>query len=83
MSAHGRGLALDIAGFGFADGRRFRVADHAGLEPAMALFLRGLRRAACGSFLTVLGPGSDSFHEDHLHLDLEQHGSGTRYRICE
>jgi hypothetical protein len=31
--------------------------------------LKAIRRAACGPFTTVLGPGSDRFHRDHLHLD--------------
>jgi hypothetical protein len=28
-----------------------------------------MRKAACGPFNTVLGPGSDPFHGDHFHLD--------------
>jgi hypothetical protein len=32
-------------------------------------------------FSTVLGPGSDWYHEDHIHLDLmERHNN---YRICQ
>lgn len=27
------------------------------------------RKGACGTFNTVLGPGSDRFHRDHLHFD--------------
>jgi hypothetical protein len=31
--------------------------------------------------MTVLGPGSDGFHENHVHVDLaERRGN---YRICE
>ena len=36
-----------------------------------------------GWFLTVLGPGSDAAHSDHMHLDIQQHGSSDRYRICQ
>jgi hypothetical protein len=35
----------------------------------------------CARFSTVLGPGSDGYHEDHIHLDLmERHND---YRICQ
>jgi Extensin-like protein C-terminus len=37
--------------------------------------------SACARFPTVLGPGSDWYHEDHIHLDLmERRGN---YRICQ
>jgi hypothetical protein len=39
--------------------------------------------AACGWFTTILGPGSDPAHADHLHVDIQQHGSSDRYRICQ
>jgi hypothetical protein len=29
----------------------------------------------------VLGPGSDAFHDDHLHLDLAERRGG--YRLCQ
>jgi hypothetical protein len=77
-SAHGRGLAIDVMSLTLADGRRISVETDAG-----APLLRGLRMAACGAFTTVLGPGSDAAHATHLHLDIEQHGSSDRYRICQ
>jgi hypothetical protein len=39
--------------------------------------------AACGWFTTILDPGSDPAHADHLHVDIQQHGSSGRYRICQ
>jgi len=46
---------------------------------------RGLRenvlRSACSRFSTVLGPGSDGYHEDHIHLDLMERRNN--YRICQ
>ena len=45
--------------------------------------INAVRRAACGWFTTVLGPGSDPSHADHLHVDLQVHGSSDRYRICQ
>jgi hypothetical protein len=29
----------------------------------------------------VLGPGSDGYHEEHVHVDLAERRGG--YRICE
>jgi hypothetical protein len=29
----------------------------------------------------VLGPGSDGYHEDHVHVDLAERRGG--YRVCE
>jgi hypothetical protein len=77
-SAHGRGLAVDVMSLALADGRRISVE-----KDAEAPLLRGLRMAACGAFTTVLGPGSDAAHADHLHLDIEKHGNSDRYRICQ
>jgi hypothetical protein len=37
--------------------------------------------SVCARFTTVLGPGSDWYHEDHVHLDLAERRSG--YRICQ
>src|SRR5450432_4088288 len=37
--------------------------------------------SVCARFSTVLGPGSDGYHEDHIHLDLmERHNN---YKICQ
>ena len=37
--------------------------------------------SVCARFTTVLGPGSDGYHEDHIHLDLmERHNN---YKICQ
>lgn len=77
-SAHGKGIAVDVLGFTFADGRTLSITHDSG-EP----FLRAFRLAACGAFTTVLGPGADAAHATNLHLDIEKHGSSDRYRICE
>ncbi len=77
-SAHGRGLAIDVMSFTFADNRQLSVKDDAATP-----FIRAVRTAACGVFTTILGPGSDAAHATHLHLDLERHGSSDRYRICD
>ena len=41
----------------------------------------GLRKSACAHFTTVLGPGSDGYHKEHIHLDFAQRHNG--YRICQ
>lgn len=82
LSAHATGLALDISGFAFADGKTLLVKPGTGSE-ADTNALLAVRRAACGWFTTILGPGSDPYHAEHLHLDIQQHGSSDRYRICQ
>jgi hypothetical protein len=79
LSAHGMGKAFDIMAFQFADGSSFTVAA----PGERAAFLNGARKAACGYFTTVLGPGSDEAHRDHLHLDIEAHGAAGHARICQ
>jgi hypothetical protein len=79
LSEHAFGNALDIARFGLSDGKAVDVIPRP--EEREARFLGAVRKAACGPFKTVLGPGSDADHETHLHLDLapRKHG-GT---VCE
>ena len=31
--------------------------------------------------MTVLGPGSDGYHEDHVHVDLAERAGG--HRMCQ
>jgi hypothetical protein len=81
LSAHAQGLAIDIAGFELANGTTLRIKPEADIAPDPAL--AALRTAACGWFTTILGPGSDEAHHDHLHFDIERHGSSDRYRICQ
>ncbi|TIS79786.1 MAG: extensin family protein, partial [Mesorhizobium sp.] len=42
-------------------------------------FLNAVRKAACGPFKTVLGPGSDADHSLHLHLDLAPRRNGGTF----
>jgi hypothetical protein len=80
-SAHGKGIAVDLAEIVLADHRRIGIAHQA--DAAETLFLQTMRHAACGWFTTVLGPGSDPSHAEHLHFDILQHGASERYRICD
>ncbi len=79
MSEHGFGNAIDIAGFTLESGRKVMVLDGWNGRGDERKFLRQVRAEACGPFMTVLGPGSDAHHRDHLHLDLQHRRSGSRY----
>jgi hypothetical protein len=81
MSAHGLGIALDIAGFELANGERLPVTETSG--EAKLHLLAGLRSAACGWFTTILGPGTDPSHATHWHFDILKHGTSDYYRICQ
>jgi hypothetical protein len=77
LSEHGKANALDIHSLRLANGRVAVLTD----PQVSGEFRDGLRKSACGRFTTVLGPGSDGFHEDHIHVDLLERRGG--YRICE
>lgn len=77
MSNHANGLALDVNTFSFANKARLPVTGSAG-DPGF----RALRAAACSHFTTVLGPGSDGFHESHLHVDVLPRHSGRFGKFC-
>lgn len=86
LSEHGFGNAIDIGGFILTDGREITfVRDWSrGAQQDMA-FLRDVQAGACGIFTTVLAPGSDRFHYNHMHVDLAAHGAtstGPR-RYCK
>jgi hypothetical protein len=80
ISEHSFGNALDIAAFKLADGRTITVRDGWRGMPEEQGFLRDVEAAACEHFTTVLAPGSNAFHYDHMHVDLMRHASGSR--IC-
>lgn len=80
MSEHGAANALDVMGFRLASGRLVAVKEPADKEAAG--FLIAVRGLACKRFTTVLGPGSDAYHADHLHLDLIRRGRNGEARYC-
>src|SRR5471032_3285860 len=81
ISEHAFGNALDIAGFTLADGRRITVKDGWKGIPEEQGFLRDVQGAACQQFNTVLAPGSNVYHYDHIHVDLMRRSS--RRVICQ
>jgi hypothetical protein len=76
LSEHGKGNAIDIAAFEI-EGRGWVTVGKA--EGDDEAFVSAVRESACGPFKTVLGPGSDVYHADHLHLDLAQRRNGGTY----
>jgi hypothetical protein len=77
LSEHGRANALDVRSFKLANGRSISLTDR-----TVARELReNVLHSVCARFSTVLGPGSDGYHEDHIHLDLMARRND--YKICQ
>ncbi|HEY6382520.1 MAG TPA: extensin family protein, partial [Pseudolabrys sp.] len=77
VSEHGKGNAIDLRALVLADGRHIRLTDETNSKPVR----ENLRESACHRFTTVLGPGADSHHNDHIHLDSLERNGGAR--ICQ
>jgi hypothetical protein len=75
ISEHAFGNALDIAGFTLADGRYVSVREGWKGVPEEQGFLHDVQAAACAQFTTVLAPGSNVYHYDHIHVDLMRRAS--------
>lgn len=76
ISEHAFGNALDIASFTLADGRKVTVKEGWRGLPEEQGFLRDVQGAACQQFSTVLAPGSNVYHYDHMHFDLMRRSGG-------
>ena len=81
ISEHAFGNALDIAEFDLADGHVIKVQYGWHGTPEEQGFLHDVQSAACDQFSTVLAPGANVYHYNHIHVDLMQRASGRR--ICE
>ena len=81
LSEHAKGNAIDIASFVLADRTRIPVKNEPTDSAMTRNLIRTLRTTACGYFTTILGPGSNASHADHLHFDLGVHGKTGNYRI--
>jgi hypothetical protein len=77
LSEHGHANAIDVRAFTLADGTVVGLTDTA-VDRGVR---ERLRQGSCGRFTTVLGPGSDGYHESHVHLDLAERRGG--YRMCQ
>jgi hypothetical protein len=81
ISSHGQGNAVDIMGVEILGGRKIVIEKPDG--PESIRLIAGMRAAACGVFSTVLGPGSDASHGNHLHIDTEKRGYNGRSKLCQ
>ncbi|WP_457091177.1 extensin-like domain-containing protein [Microvirga sp. P5_D2] len=79
-SEHAFGNALDVMGIEFDKRAPVTIKAHDEGAPEAA-FQSAIRKEACPIFTTVLGPGADADHSDHLHLDMRGRKAG--YRICQ
>jgi hypothetical protein len=77
LSEHGRANALDVRALKLANGQSIALTD----RTAARELRESVLHSVCTRFTTVLGPGSDWYHEEHIHLDLmERHNN---YKICQ
>ncbi|VVT10467.1 extensin family protein [Rhizobium sp. EC-SD404] len=81
ISEHALGNAIDIMSFTFESGEAITVSPKEGDGDASEAFQKAVGSGACLHFTTVLGPGSDAYHDDHLHLDIAKRSSD--YRLCQ
>src|ERR1700736_1830292 len=77
LSEHGRANALDVRAIKLANGQSIALTDRATPREQRESVLRSV----CARFSTVLGPGSDGYHEDHIHLDLIERRNN--FKICQ
>jgi hypothetical protein len=78
ISEHGRGKAIDIAAVVLGNGQVLDVLHDYRRDAGK--MLRVAHKAACGIFGTTLGPGSDGYHENHLHFDTASYRGGAYCR---
>ena len=83
LSEHGRANAIDISAFILKDGTVLTVEDDWSRRNSKGKFLRGINRQACRYFTTVIGPGGDKYHQNHIHLDHGLHGRAGTWRVCQ
>jgi len=81
ISEHALGRAIDIAAFEFDGHASLSIVPEQRPGSVEKVFQRAVRAGACLHFTTVLGPGADTFHDDHIHLDLAKRRGG--YRLCQ
>ncbi|CVI61156.1 MULTISPECIES: extensin-like domain-containing protein [Agrobacterium] len=80
ISEHAKGNAVDISTIAFDKGEPLVMKPRGEDGTPEGAFQRTITAAACLFFRTVLSPGSDATHQDHLHLDgLERKGG---YLYC-
>jgi hypothetical protein len=83
VSEHAFANAVDIVSFKFKNGKSTELTSGWKGTPEEQAFWRGLHKASCDRFMTVIGPEGDAAHQGNLHLDLGCHGKSCTARICQ
>lgn len=78
ISEHGKGRAIDLSALYLDKGSITVLTDWG--RGNKGRILSRLHEGACGPFGTVLGPGSDGYHRDHLHFDTARYSGGPYCR---
>lgn len=81
LSEHALGTAIDVMQFRFADAAPIAVEPREREGTMAEAFQRAVRAGSCLYFTTVLGPGTDATHDNHLHLDIKARNGG--FRLCQ
>lgn len=81
LSEHAFGNAIDITGFAFRDAETIPVIPRQDSGDLIESFQRAARASACLFFTTVLGPGTNKAHDNHLHLDIAARNGD--WRLCQ
>ncbi|MDP5307139.1 extensin-like domain-containing protein [Paracoccus spongiarum] len=81
LSEHAYGNAIDIAAFQMDNGQDLVVTPREDSGDRAEAFQRAVRGAACLYFTTVLGPGANAAHAEHLHMDMAARRNG--WRLCQ
>ncbi|WP_271300317.1 extensin family protein [Sphingomonas sp. CV7422] len=74
-SGHAIANAIDVGGVTLKDGRRVTILrDWTSPDPQVQRFLSTIHASACKRFGTVLSPGYNAAHRNHLHLEDDRAG---------
>jgi hypothetical protein len=79
LSEHSFGHAVDVSGVTLKDGTTLTVLDH-WRSAKYGKIIKAMHKSACGPFGTVLGPNSDRYHANHLHVDTARYRGGAYCR---
>ncbi len=80
LSSHAQGLAVDLMSVTMEGGKTISLAAPAQSEQRDVI--AHITARACAHFNTVLGIGSDAFHGNNIHIDLEPRGRDGNTKFC-
>ncbi len=81
LSEHATGNAFDLHALRTERGKLFVVAPSKDDTDDVKAFRALMKKTACLRFSTVLGPGADLYHQEHLHIDLAVRRNGLH--LCQ